>query len=174
MLFRSRAPGGVTEWGLGRPGFEGVANLGKLKTELCFQERFAELVESCGALHVDVLKAEEMLARAGKLAAQRSPPPFPLGHGVSMAMGMALGAPGSAPLRVGMTSMPARGLGAGLGVGWRDDVNEMARYREVDAHAYAQAARLRLGHGLGGRGLGLGHGYPHGGMGDMYEGDWGD
>lgn len=127
-------------------------NLVKLKTELCFRERFAELVERCGALHIDVLKAEEMLVASGRvpvsvagLGSMKGLLATAYGLGgltTSIPMQMPLGLSAAAAaaaarqLALGMASLPEVGR-----LGWGDEgvsAEEYARYREeMDAALYA-------------------------------------
>lgn len=134
--FLLRAPSSDGEWGLGRNDLE-PPNLVKLKHEMCFKERFVDLLEHCSALHIDVLKAEELLIAAGRASPPRSilggspgilpphfsPPPIAVGVGVGVGVGL-----------------PPRGIG------WREGLDEYERYRE-ERDAVVYAARFGIGMG---------------------------
>jgi hypothetical protein len=125
----------------------GPPNLWKLKTEMCFRERFAELCERCGALHIDVLKAEETLVREGRWLGGRVPSPKRGGGmkllgaaGVGVA-GMGYGLP---PVSV---IPPPMGISLGVGVGI------------PGPHPHAAIGRgalgLGMGMGIGAAGIGM-------------------
>jgi hypothetical protein len=99
----------------------GTPNLWKLQQELCFREKFLDLMDQCGALHIDVLKAEEMLAAQGRTPSPPSrygvvgpyspPPPALMPTTLSLGMGMGMS----------MAGMPVAGMPVAprpLGIGW--------------------------------------------------------
>jgi hypothetical protein len=156
--FLVRAPANEGDWSVGlaraKPDHIEAPNLVKLKMEMCFRERFVELLDSCGALHIDVLKAEEMLVAAGRMGSgspSRALLPAPYAHGLPIAgVNVGVGVGAVPPLGVGVAPQPlllgpATALhlqGRGLGVAvpaWREDiaVDEYGRYRDGATAEYA-------------------------------------
>ncbi|KAF2653833.1 hypothetical protein K491DRAFT_694369 [Lophiostoma macrostomum CBS 122681] len=94
----------------GASALAGTPNLWKLQQELCFRERFLDLMDQCGALHIDVLKAEEMLAAQG-----RTPSP-PSRYGVGVVGPYSPPAPALLPTALSNPLSLSMGMGVGMGM----------------------------------------------------------
>jgi hypothetical protein len=111
--FLVKAPRSDGEWGVGRHEQE-PPNLIKLQTEMCFRERFADLLDRRGALHIDALKAEDLLIASCHVSPTRL-------IGSATAYGRPRSLSPCRKLGFGL-AMPPRGRA--LGLGWRDEVDE--------------------------------------------------